>query len=107
MVFRLGRLRHEFLLQRGFMKKEFYDGAMSTCMRLSEPLGLGRGRGGLGNCLGGLRLGGDPKSIGCSRDYDILLCLRWLSLHPVEQTPHSKAPVVLLQDARLRPWTSA
>ena len=45
-VLRRGKLRQEFLLQRGFIKKkQSFDGAMSTCMRVAEPLGLGLGRG--------------------------------------------------------------
>ena len=45
LVLRRGKLRQEFLLQRGFMKKQSVDGAMATCMRVAEPLGLGLGRG--------------------------------------------------------------
>ena len=107
LVLRRGKLRQEFLLQRGFMKKQSVDGAMATCMRVAEPLGLGLGRGAWSVFSGGLRFRGDPQGLGRNRDHDIVLCFRWLSLRTVEQTPDSKASAILFEGSWLRSWTSA
>ena len=45
LVLRRGQLRHEFLLQRGIIRKSFADGTEIVSMKLAEPLGLGLGRG--------------------------------------------------------------
>lgn len=106
-VVRSGRLRHDFLLHRGLLRVARRDGSTIIQQRISEPIGLGRGRKAWNVFSAACDFASMPRSLG-ARNICVSLCLfDGCLFHCAAPTLGSPTPAPLRRRCRDEPRADA